>query len=235
MNSGHAKETKPHILIADDDLSTRMLLRATITQWDYPIIEASDGEEAWAILQKDDSPKIATVDWMMPKIDGLSLCRLAKSLPNPPYMILLTSMAGSSNIVHALESGADDFLTKPFNYVELRSRLFVGERIINFANKLECIIKEQIPAEKLSEILCMMTETSGCIDKEWGLINQYVDNIKALPLEQQQTLHQMLEDINTQQQKLTDEIKYFETLFDNKSTKLTGQMKHKSSKSGKNT
>lgn len=98
MDSDPIQDRKPTILIADDDNSTRMLLRATITQWDYPVVEASDGEEAWSLLSQEDGPQIVTVDWMMPKIDGLSLCRRAKTLAKPPYMILLTSMSGAANV-----------------------------------------------------------------------------------------------------------------------------------------
>lgn len=149
MNSELNAGNKPTVLIADDDSSTRTLLRVTISQWDYPVMEARDGEEAWNILNSDESPQIVTVDWMMPKIDGLSLCRRAKGLKNPPYMILLTNLSGSTNIVSALDAGADDFLSKPFNYAELRSRLYVGQRIINFTNALEKANQENLQLTQL--------------------------------------------------------------------------------------
>lgn len=125
------------VLIADDDPPTRMLLRAAISQWGYEVIEAGDGEEAWGVLQQANAPRLLIVDWLMPKLDGLGLCeRIKKELPNHPYIILLTQVSGTSNIVKGLEAGADEFLSKPFNMAELRSRLAVGAKIIGYENAL---------------------------------------------------------------------------------------------------
>lgn len=203
---------KPTILIADDDPSTRMLLRATISQWDYPVLEASDGEEAWEILKGKDSPQIVTVDWMMPKIDGLSLCRRAKNLANPPYIILLTSMSGTANIINALDSGADDFLTKPFNYVELRSRLFVAQRIVCFTNKLEHMIQKPNPSirkstKELTKVFGKMTELSKQIHDEWILLEQYMQHLGDLRLEEQVSIQKIAHDIYARQHQLTTEIR----------------------------
>src|SRR5438105_1108943 len=100
------------VLVADDDLPTRMLLRAAIQQWGYTVIEASDGEEAWKLLNDEDSPNLLVVDWLMPKLDGVALCqRIKDKLPYNPYIILLTQVTGTSNIIKALEAGADEFLT----------------------------------------------------------------------------------------------------------------------------
>lgn len=126
------------ILIADDDTPTRMLLRAAISQWGYQIVEAKDGEEAWELMQKFDAPRLLILDWLMPKLDGIALCeRIRKEFKFHPYIILLTQMTGSTNIVKGLEAGADEFLSKPFNMAELRSRLSIGSRIITIENKLE--------------------------------------------------------------------------------------------------
>jgi DNA-binding response OmpR family regulator len=130
-----AQEKKPplKVLIADDDPPTRVLLRAAISQWGYQVIEAQNGEEAWDLLQQADAPRLIILDWLMPKIDGIDLCRrIKKSLEYHPYVILLTQVAGTSNIIKGLEAGADEFLSKPFNMAELRSRLSVASRIINF-------------------------------------------------------------------------------------------------------
>lgn len=127
-----------NILVVDDDIPTRILLRAALNQWGYKIQEAGDGEEAWKILQSDNSPQILISDWMMPKLDGLGLCeRIQKELKTPPYIILLTQMSGTANIIKGLEAGADEFLAKPFNMAELRSRLSVGARIIQYEKRLK--------------------------------------------------------------------------------------------------
>lgn len=121
------------VLIADDDPPTRILLRAAIAQWGYEVIEAKDGEEAWQILQQPDAPRLLILDWLMPKLDGIALCsRIKQEMNYHPYIILLTQVTGTTNIVKGLEAGADEFLSKPFNMAELRSRLAVGAKIIKF-------------------------------------------------------------------------------------------------------
>jgi DNA-binding response OmpR family regulator len=141
----HQKEssqtTSPlRLLIADDDPPTRILLRAAISQWGYETVEASNGEEAWEILQLPNPPPLLIVDWLMPKLDGTDLCKRIRSElvnSNMTYIILLTQMTGSENIIKGLEAGANEFLSKPFNMAELRSRLSVGRRIIQYALALE--------------------------------------------------------------------------------------------------
>lgn len=121
------------VLIADDDPPTRILLRAAITQWGYQVVEASDGEEAWDLLQLPDAPRLVILDWIMPKLDGIDLCmRIKKELAHRPYIILLTRVEGTANIIKGLEAGADEFLSKPFNMAELRSRLSVGAKIVKY-------------------------------------------------------------------------------------------------------
>jgi DNA-binding response OmpR family regulator len=138
-------ETKPTgqsdgaclVLIADDDIPTRMLLRAAVSQWGYKTIEASDGEEAWEILKSPNPPELLILDWLMPKLDGIALCeRMQKELPYHPYTILLTQLAGTTNISKALDAGADEFLSKPFNMAELHNRLSIGKRILGYQNSL---------------------------------------------------------------------------------------------------
>lgn len=121
------------VLIADDDPPTRILLKAAISQWGYDVIEASDGEDAWTVIQNKNPPSILILDWLMPRLDGIGLCeRINQSKLQRPYIILLTQISGTPNIIKALEAGADEFLSKPFNMAELRSRLSVGAKIINY-------------------------------------------------------------------------------------------------------
>lgn len=160
------------VLIADDDPPTRMLLKAAISQWGYEVIDAKDGEEAWDILQKPNPPQLLIVDWVMPKLDGIDLCKRIKAeLPFHPYVILLTQMTGSTNVVKGLESGANEFLSKPFNMAELRSRLSVGARIV----KYELILAEQskqldMLAEKRAKEIIRKTELIDLLNKS---VQQY--------------------------------------------------------------
>ena len=120
------------ILIADDDrLSTTMLSR-TLEQWDFEVAVAHDGAAAWDAIVGDKPPALAIFDWMMPKIDGVELCRRvrATSLPSPIYLILLTARNSRADLVAGLEAGADDYLTKPFDPDELRARIHVGRRTL---------------------------------------------------------------------------------------------------------
>ena len=130
---GIQADEKLKLLIADDDTPTRILLRAAILQWGYEVIEAKDGEEAWNILKQPNAPRLVILDWLMPKLDGLSICKRCKAeLTVQPYIILLTQVSGTDNLLKGLDAGADEFLSKPFNMAELRSRLSIGARIIKY-------------------------------------------------------------------------------------------------------
>jgi len=125
--------TNATVLIVDDNESMRDLLRAAIEQWGYQIIEAANGEEAWKIMQQPVPPQILILDWLMPKLDGLTLCnKIRTELATYPYIIFLTQVSGVTNILKGFEAGADEFLLKPVNFTELRIRILAGERIIKY-------------------------------------------------------------------------------------------------------
>lgn len=172
MESGsqsNEKEEKnlQRVLVADDDPPTRMLLHAAITQWGYDVVEAGDGEEAWQILQQADAPRILILDWLMPKLDGLTLCsRIRKELEFNHYIILLTQVAGTTNLIKGLEAGADEFLSKPFNMAELCSRLAVGARIVKFENMLAAQNRQtHTYISQLIKISAMLLSISRNIDE----------------------------------------------------------------------
>lgn len=119
------------ILIAEDDPISRCMLEATLKNWGYDVIVTSNGREAWQSLQQDD-PQLAILDWMMPGLDGVQVCRKAREAPSREriYIILLTAKGEKDDIVAGLEAGADDYVTKPFDRAELRARVDVGIRMV---------------------------------------------------------------------------------------------------------
>jgi two-component system cell cycle response regulator len=128
------------ILIADDSIVSRHLLDATLRKWGYQVVVACDGNEAWAILQSEDAPKIAILDWVMPGLTGPEVCRRvranAKEKDIYTYILLLTSKSQREDLIEGMESGADDYVTKPFDQHELKVRLRPGTRIIELQQEL---------------------------------------------------------------------------------------------------
>lgn len=126
------------ILIAEDEPAFRRLLTDVLIKWGYDVVVARDGNEAWQILSADKAPRLAILDWMMPGMDGLELCRRIRRRAEGvyTYVMLLTSQQGDNDMVTGMEAGADDYLTKPFRVSELRVRLRTGRRIIDLQNEL---------------------------------------------------------------------------------------------------
>lgn len=126
------------ILIAEDDFTSRTMLQAVLTKWGYEVVATPDGEAALATMQAANAPQLAMLDWMMPGMDGLSLCRKLREQkrPDPLYLILLTAKGERDDIVQGLEAGADDYIAKPFDNEELRARINVGRRIIELRTAL---------------------------------------------------------------------------------------------------
>jgi two-component system cell cycle response regulator len=126
------------ILIADDESISRRMLHALLEKWGYEVVSAEDGDSAWAKLKAPDAPRMALLDWMMPGQNGVDVCRaLRKERPEPyTYILLLTAKDSKDGVVEGLESGADDYLTKPFNPQELKARIRVGLRLLELEDNL---------------------------------------------------------------------------------------------------
>ena len=147
------------ILIADDDSITRRLLETILTKWSYQVVIAQDGDEAWQILQGEGAPKLAILDWMMPGLDGVEICRRARQRIDAPYVyiMLLTSKVRKEDLIEGMDAGADDYLTKPFNRHELEVRLRAGLRILDLQEAL------MASAEELALVRAQETEMGGRI------------------------------------------------------------------------
>ena len=136
---------KNRILIADDDAISRHMLQFFLVKWGYEVTAAADGLEALRILESREAPSLALLDWMMPGMEGPAVCKRVRENPELPYMyiLLLTARNQKADILRGLDSGADDYLTKPFNAQELRARLHVGQRILNLQENL-IMAKEEL-------------------------------------------------------------------------------------------
>jgi len=120
------------ILIAEDDLVSRNILTALLTHFGHDVVAAVDGQQALEAMQQPDSPRLAIMDWVMPRMDGVDVCRHIRKITNanPPYIILLTGKDDEKSIVEGLDAGANDYLTKPYRNEELRARVGVGQRML---------------------------------------------------------------------------------------------------------
>jgi len=126
------------ILIADDDVTSRLVLAGVLRKYGHEVLATTDGAEAWEVMQRPDAPRLAVLDWMMPGLAGVEVCRRVRALASdqPPYLIILTSRGEKADIVAGLEAGADDYLAKPFDPGELRARVEVGRRMVELQARL---------------------------------------------------------------------------------------------------
>ncbi len=127
------------VIIADDDATTRCLLENTMKKWNYDVVSTTNGLEALDALLQQNESCMALLDWVMPEIDGIDVCRLIREKPKEHaylYIIMLTGKQRKEDVVAGLEAGADDFLIKPFDYEELRMRMRVGLRILELQDQL---------------------------------------------------------------------------------------------------
>ena len=154
------------ILIADDDVISRCLVQKTLDREGYEVLVVENGSSAAECLSSDEGPRLALLDWVMPGLDGLSVCRQIRSVSNHPYvyMILLTSKESKEDIVRGFEAGADDYLTKPCDPKELKARLRAGQRILQLQDKL---IQEarQDPLTRLPNRTFFLDQLARCVTR----------------------------------------------------------------------
>jgi len=155
------------ILIADDSIVSRHLLDATLRRWGYEVVVACDGNEAWQILQSENAPKIAILDWMMPGLTGPEVCRrvraTAKDKDIYTYILLLSSKSQREDLIEGMESGADDYLTKPFDQHELQVRLRPGVRILELQHEL-ISAREELRDQATKDFLTRIWNRSSILD-----------------------------------------------------------------------
>jgi two-component system cell cycle response regulator len=156
------------ILIADDSIVSRHLLDATLRKWGYDVVIACDGAEAWNLLQTEDAPKVAILDWVMPGLTGPEVCKRLREHAKDQdsdytYILLLTSKSQREDLIEGMESGADDYLTKPFDQHELKVRLRAGTRIIDLQRELVAA-REKLREQATKDFLTRVWNRSSVLD-----------------------------------------------------------------------
>lgn len=181
------------ILIAEDDVITSRILESNLKNWDYEVILAKSGKEAWEALQ-DGAIRLAILDWMMPKMDGTEICQKIRRRRKYKYtyLILLSAKDRKQDIIAGLSSGADDYMTKPVNFLELKARLQTGRRIIDLEDKL-LFVQNQLKdiasrdsltklwnREEIFKFLEEEVERGGREKRPLGAVMIDIDNFKKI-------------------------------------------------------
>ncbi len=169
------------VLLAEDEASSRRPLEILLTHAGYDVVATADGRAAWEILRQEDRPRLAVLDWMIPGIDGAEICRrLRAGNGGYVYVLLLTARVRPEDVAEGFAAGADDYLTKPFDPLELRSRLKVGERILALESALAGKIRELEEAaahvRQLQGLLpiCMHCKKIRTDRNSWQMLDAYV-------------------------------------------------------------
>lgn len=157
------------ILIADDDKISRMMLGKVFSGHDYEVTSASDGDDAWAILEEPDHPRLLVLDWMMPGMSGVDIVRRLRERTDGHtyYIIILTSLDTPQNIIFALDEGADDFVSKPYNGESLRARANVGRRIVSLHIALSEKMRILAEAHETISRLAATDEMTGLYNRRF--------------------------------------------------------------------
>jgi len=156
------------ILIADDDRLSTLMLSKKLERWGFEVVVAHDGAAAWEHMVGGQPPALSILDWMMPKLDGIELCRRIRATPlrSPMYLILLTARNSRQDLVAGLEAGADDYLTKPFDPEELHARIHVGQRTLALMANIK----------QLTGLLpiCSYCKRIRADDNYWEQVDRYI-------------------------------------------------------------
>ena len=174
--------TTTRILVAEDHYVSRHLLERNLQNWGFEVVTAQDGEAAAEILASPEAPAIAILDWMMPRMDGVEVCKRMRQDRNRPYiyLVLLTAKSQKDEIAAGLDAGADDYVIKPFDPDELRARLKVGQRVVELERALDRRVEDLQTAlndvKKLKSLLpiCMYCKSVRDDKDYWRQIDEYI-------------------------------------------------------------
>lgn len=181
------------ILLADDDDKTRQILAHYLKKWDFTVTTCQDGMEAAALLETDNAPAIALIDWEMPGLEGVEICRRVRGRPGKhpyTYIILVTGRSDKSEVASGLAAGADDYVTKPFDVDELHARLLVGQRVVSLERRLaEHIVRLREALDQMGQIqdaapVCVCPVCKQIRDSEahWQPVETYLQEHAGTPV-----------------------------------------------------
>jgi len=155
------------ILIAEDDSISRRILEATLAKWGYEVVVTANGDQAWEALRQKDAPKLAILDWMMPGMDGVDICKRIRADQDKKdsytYVILLTTKDQKEDMIAGMNAGADDYLTKPFDSGELQVRLRAAKRMLDLEQRLRDA-REALRDEALHDSLTGLLNRPAILD-----------------------------------------------------------------------
>jgi len=170
------------VLLAEDHYVSRHLLERNLQNWGFDVTTVDNGEKAAEVLNSENPPDLAILDWMMPGLDGVEVCQRVRAQEGLPYiyLILLTARSTKEEIAAGLDAGADDYVTKPFDPSELRARLKVGQRVVQLERALKQRVVELQQAlddvRRLKQLLpiCMYCKSVRDDGDYWRKIEEYI-------------------------------------------------------------
>lgn len=182
------------VLLADDDASQRFMLGDMLEEWGYEVRAVEDGAAAWEAIQEETTLDLLMLDWEMPHMNGVEVCRLAKGLRTTKYLyvLIVTARTAKGDIVQGLEAGADDFLSKPVDPDELRCRLAVGARIIKYEQEVReknraLLLFSQAFEHSVQE-MCITNVKGAAVHINPAFLKRYGYNAQELLGQSMQTL-----------------------------------------------
>ncbi len=172
------------VLIAEDDVTSRRILEGLLPKWGYALESFARGDEAFARLKQAGAPRIAILDRAMPGMEGAEICRAIRSVETtePPYLILLTVQGEARSVIEGLESGASDYIVKPYDFGELRARLQVGRRVVELQEALGRQVRELQEALRHIKVLqgllpiCMYCHRIRTDPRSWQRLEGYLSD-----------------------------------------------------------
>jgi len=175
------------ILLTDDDPTTRALLGRWVTRWGYEVVTAVDGESALGLLRNDAEIQLCVLDWMLPGISGLDVCKTLRAEAREPYVytLLLSAKTDIEDLVEGLEAGADDYLVKPCHPLELEVRLRAGKRMVELQQSL-IAAREQLRIEASHDMLTGLFNRKAILqllDRELGRAARIGESVSVLMLD----------------------------------------------------